>query len=335
MRMLMNFRTHTPGRKRWWRTRCRQSDRWTRRTEVTLDVHASWSRRIREKGGETQEVNTRESTKEGGTQGEKGRAEEAGLGRKDKNSNRKRRGDEGGGNRVIRGQREHREQEGVQKCSPRMWRRGRRRRGGEIVEKRYKRQEGGGYAEQQCPGSKQWRQARWLQGTQHPAKYGQQHPALAYFLPTKAWMIQEEAYIDSRRPRRLLSLWCVVLGWVMQDLGLMHNQSPAARSCTCTPPTFTRTDLPNSPFSHNELIDMTTPTGVEGCFRNRWRLSGLWICTYFLLCLGIKHGCASPIAPARSASCLREAEGTLINLGRPPPGFTPDYGVMDRRHPPC
>lgn len=41
-----------------------------------------------------------------------------------------------------------------------------------------------GGVEQQCPGSKQWRQARWLQGTQHPAKYGQQHPALAYFLPT-------------------------------------------------------------------------------------------------------------------------------------------------------
>lgn len=37
-------------------------------------------------------------------------------------------------------------------------------------------------AEQQCPGSMQWRQARWLQGTEHPAKYGHQDPALSYFL---------------------------------------------------------------------------------------------------------------------------------------------------------
>lgn len=37
-------------------------------------------------------------------------------------------------------------------------------------------------AEQQCPGSMRWRQARWLQGTEHPAKYGHQDPALSYFL---------------------------------------------------------------------------------------------------------------------------------------------------------
>lgn len=37
-------------------------------------------------------------------------------------------------------------------------------------------------AEQQCPGSVQWRQARWLQGTEHPAKYGHQDPTLSYFL---------------------------------------------------------------------------------------------------------------------------------------------------------
>lgn len=37
-------------------------------------------------------------------------------------------------------------------------------------------------AEQQCPGSVQWNQARWLQGTEHPAKYGHQDPALSYFL---------------------------------------------------------------------------------------------------------------------------------------------------------
>lgn len=37
-------------------------------------------------------------------------------------------------------------------------------------------------AEQQCPGSVRWRQARWLQGTKHPAKYGHQDPALSYFL---------------------------------------------------------------------------------------------------------------------------------------------------------
>lgn len=30
---------------------CRQSDQWTRRTEVTLDVQASCCRKIREKGG--------------------------------------------------------------------------------------------------------------------------------------------------------------------------------------------------------------------------------------------------------------------------------------------
>lgn len=36
-------------------------------------------------------------------------------------------------------------------------------------------------AEQQCPGSMRWRQARWLQGTEHPAKYGHQDPALSYF----------------------------------------------------------------------------------------------------------------------------------------------------------
>lgn len=63
-----------------------------------------------------------------------------------------------------------------------------------------------GGADQQRPGSKQWRQARWLQGTQHPAKYGQQDPALAYFLYTKALMMQEEPYIDSGWQRRLLSL---------------------------------------------------------------------------------------------------------------------------------
>lgn len=36
--------------------------------------------------------------------------------------------------------------------------------------------------EQQCPGTMRWRQARWLQGTEHPAKYGHQDPALSYFL---------------------------------------------------------------------------------------------------------------------------------------------------------
>ena len=37
-------------------------------------------------------------------------------------------------------------------------------------------------AEKQCPGSVWWRQARWLQGTEHPAKNGHRDPALSYFL---------------------------------------------------------------------------------------------------------------------------------------------------------
>ena len=36
--------------------------------------------------------------------------------------------------------------------------------------------------EHQCPGSVLWRQARWLQGTKHPAKYGHQDQTLSYFL---------------------------------------------------------------------------------------------------------------------------------------------------------
>lgn len=75
--------------------------------------------------------------------------------------------------------------------------------GGEVERIGINGKKGG--AEQQCPGSKQWRQARWLQGTLRPAKCGQQARLWPTFC-TKAWMMQEEPYIDSGWQRRLLSL---------------------------------------------------------------------------------------------------------------------------------
>lgn len=63
--------------------------------------------------------------------------------------------------------------------------------------------------------------------------------------------MQEEPYMVDRQQRRLLSLRCAMLEWVMQDLGLTYKQSPTARShqLICW-----------NPIPHGELIDMTTPS---------------------------------------------------------------------------
>lgn len=79
------------------------------------------------------------------------------------------------------------DQDRVQKCSLLMADRGEKEKAERLKRIGINHKKGG--AEQQHPGSKQWRQAGWLQGTQHLAKYGQQDPALAYFLYTKAWMM--------------------------------------------------------------------------------------------------------------------------------------------------
>lgn len=82
------------------------------------------------------------------------------------------------GEKVIRGRvSRKRNQEGDEKCSVLVV---------EDEKKEEKTEEMGigderEGAEQQCPGSMRCGQARWLQGTEHPAKYGHQDPALSYF----------------------------------------------------------------------------------------------------------------------------------------------------------
>lgn len=71
-----------------------------------------------------------------------------------------------------------RNQEGVEKCSVPVVEDEKNEVKTEEMGRDNKRE----VAEQQCPGSMQWRQARWLQGTEHPAKYGHQDAALSYFL---------------------------------------------------------------------------------------------------------------------------------------------------------
>lgn len=133
--------------------------------------------------GETQEVITRESTKEGGKQGERGWAEEARLGGKDKNSNRKNRGDDRRGKGEIRGQREHGDQDRVQKCSLRM------------VEEKEKQRD---WWEDKKGGSGAtvpWQQAveagKMAVGDTTPGQIWSAAPSSGLLSPTRVWMMQK------------------------------------------------------------------------------------------------------------------------------------------------
>lgn len=87
------------------------------------------------------------------------------------------------------------------------------------------------------------------------------------------------------------------MGWVMQDLGLIHKQSPAARLYTCTPHIYSDW-FPVLPQWANWGDDPDWKSSVEGFFRNGRRLSGLWICTCCLCASASARLCFTDCASA-------------------------------------
>lgn len=157
-----------------------------------------------------------------------------------------------------------------------MWR-GRRRRGGEIVEKRDKQQEGRSAA------TVPWQQAveagKMAAGDSTPGQLWSTAPGSGLLSPHQS---VDEAGRSTHRRRAAaaaaapVSLMCHA---GMSDAGPGPNTptKPLRLARTLAHPTFTHTDLPNSPFSLSERTDTTTPTGAaawEGCFGNGRRRAG-------------------------------------------------------------
>ncbi len=145
---------------------------------VNLDAHCFLLGKDKAERGSTgsnEKGKNKGSRKEGWSEEREDERKKRVWGEKTKqHSNRmSRREEEGKG--VIRGRLSRNgNQEGNEKCSVLLKEEEKTEKMGIDVER-----EG---AEQQCPDSVRWRQARWLQGTGHPAKYGHQDPALSYFL---------------------------------------------------------------------------------------------------------------------------------------------------------